>query len=129
VITQSTRIEPRSDMTIVFNEPIDVPDPADTLQPDFDAALRAKFVLWKNAGSASVPDWQHLDAQTTFSTDSGNRRVLVHANLQESTEYRLQLVASEIKDTYTGTGGALHLAQPPAGGALNDLNLYFSVRK
>lgn len=129
IFTQSARIDPRSDLSIVFNEPIDVLDTASTLQPAFDADMRKKFVLWKNAGTAGTPNWQRIDAETTFRTDSGNRRILLHTDLQESTEYRLQLVAGQIKDTYTGTGGALNLAQPPGGGALNDINLYFSLRK
>lgn len=71
-------------------------------------------------------DFRSLAGLTTFSVDSGNRRVRLHAQLQSGSEYRLRL-KKEIRDEFGGSAN-LALAQPKGGGG-KDLDLYFSVRK
>jgi RHS repeat-associated protein len=131
VFTQSERIDPRADLTVVFNEPIDVPASALASEEAFQTYMRGLFELQKNAAAnpTDPANFQPMGAQTLFSLDSGNRRVLIHADLQSGADYRLRLKAG-IADSYTGTGGPLKLAQIPGGSALTDgIDLYFAVRK
>jgi RHS repeat-associated protein len=130
VFTQSERVEPRADVSIVFNEPITIPPSALTDQDTFDMYMRTLFELQKNTATSPAPaSFQKIDAQTHFLVDSGNRRVFVHADLQSGAEYRLHL-SPDIADMYTGAGGPLKLGQAAGGQPLNGgIDLYFAVRK
>ncbi|HXA18390.1 MAG TPA: Ig-like domain-containing protein [Thermoanaerobaculia bacterium] len=127
IYTQSDRIDARSDLSVVFNEAIALPaDPANVTQAAFDAAMRPLFELWKKADPATTPPFQKVDAQTTFSVDSGNRRVTLHTDLQSGAEYFLRLNANGISDTDSPPLALMHV---PGGASSNDhIDLYFAVR-
>ncbi|HWW62849.1 MAG TPA: hypothetical protein VN181_15855, partial [Thermoanaerobaculia bacterium] len=109
-------IEPRADLSVIFNEAISIPS------GNVDEELRRLFVLEHNVSGA----YRSVASQTTFSVDSGYRRVRLHAQLQSGGEYRLRL-NKQIRDEFGGSPD-LALAQPKGGDA-KDLDLYFSVRK
>jgi len=127
IYAQSGRVEARSDIAIVFNEAINVPfDVAVATQNEIDAAMRPLFTLEKNMAdpAGGAEQFQKLDAQTTFQVDSGNRRVLIHSDLQAGAQYRVVLDPS-ISDT---DSAPLTLMQPSGGGTSARLYLYFAVR-
>jgi RHS repeat-associated protein len=127
VYTQSERIEARADMSIVFNEAIDVGIDLETsTQTQIDDAMRKLFTLEKNMAdpASGAAQFQPLDAQTTFQLDSGNRRVLIHTDLQAGAEYRVVLDPS-IMDTDSAPLALMHSS---TGGVSAKRYLYFAVR-
>jgi RHS repeat-associated protein len=128
IFMQSDRVDPRSELAVVFNEPIALPAPP--VDPGLlDAYLRTLFELEKNeaVNPTDPPNFKKVGALTTFRVDSGNRRVLIHTDLQSGAEYRLRL-SKDIADEYSGSTGPLKLAQIQ-GGAEHGIDLYFAVRK
>jgi large repetitive protein len=127
VYLQSDRIDPRSDMSIVFNESINVLYNPSATQAANDAAMRPLFQLWKNTpDSSGTANWAEVSAQTSFSVDSGSRRVILHTDLQSGAEYRIH-IDQNISDTDTSP---LKLMTVPGGPSplAGGLDLYFAVR-
>ena len=133
IYSQSDRIDPRSELAIVFNEAIQLPfDPnakPAPAQATVDAALRPLFTLWKNTVDSSVgaPNWVEVSPQTSFSVDSGGRRVLIQTSLQSGAEYRIHIDPS-ITDVDSAPLPMLSVPGTPSA-AKDGLDLYFAVRK
>ncbi len=130
IYTQSDRIDPRSEISIVFNEAIKLPfDPALAQQAEIDAAMRPLFKLWKNTpDSAGTANWAEVSPQTSFAVDSGARRVRLRTDLQSGAEYRIH-IDQTISDTDTPALQLMRVPGATSSSAAAGLDLYFAVRK
>ncbi|HKS23398.1 MAG TPA: Ig-like domain-containing protein [Thermoanaerobaculia bacterium] len=130
IMTGSEPVEPRAELSVVFNEALFVP----TNTPAADH-LAQYIKLERNFGETPTtnspnpaPDWRPLGGVVSILADSGNRRVQLNAPLETGTEYRLRLDKSLAHD-FGGSSG-LTLGSPAAGTQIgDDVYLYFSTRK
>ncbi len=125
-----TEIDPDTSLSIVFSEPIALPDAADAdLDNAIDAYLKTIFHL-EEWTETSLKD---ITSYARFSTDSSARRVLVDlpASLERGVKHRFT-ISSELTDQTGVKIGQVVKDGEPAG-TLNapngELELYFTVRK
>ena len=135
LLIEEHRIDSALPVSVVFSEPIYVPNASDPQA--VDAFLRNQIKIAYSPGPIGNTNYADITQQVKFTTDSGQRRVnvLLPSALQSEALYRITLdpaIADIVNDApglELGQGTVEQDGVPTPVGGGNPMELFFDVRK